>query len=87
MAPVTRSWCQDFDGGRAFYTAAGHTAASYANDFRKHLAGAIKWAAGRSDPVYSDCGATVSRTTSRSRSPARRISTSRSASTSSRTAA
>ena len=24
-----------------------------------HLAGAIKWAAGRSDPVYSDCGATV----------------------------
>jgi PKD repeat protein/type 1 glutamine amidotransferase len=54
------SWCQDFDGGRAFYTAAGHTAASYAEDnFRKHLAGAIKWAAGRSDPVYSDCGATV----------------------------
>ncbi len=25
----------------------------------KHLAGAIKWAAGGSDPVYSDCGATV----------------------------
>ena len=24
-----------------------------------HLGGAIKWAAGKSDPVYSDCGATV----------------------------
>ena len=28
---------------------------------RTHLAGAIKWAAGGSDPVYSDCGATVLR--------------------------
>ena len=25
----------------------------------KHLRGAINWAAGQSDPVYSDCGATV----------------------------
>ena len=27
--------------------------------FRSHLAGAIDWAAGVADPVYSDCGATV----------------------------
>ena len=27
--------------------------------FRSHLGGAITWAAGRSDPVFSDCGATV----------------------------
>ena len=26
---------------------------------RRHLAGAIEWTAGESDPVYSDCGATV----------------------------
>ena len=28
-------------------------------DFRKHLSGAVQWAAGKADPVYSDCGATV----------------------------
>ena len=27
--------------------------------FRKHLAGALDWAAGKADKVYSDCGATV----------------------------
>ena len=56
--PVT--WCKDFRGGRSFYTALGNTAARFCGtDFRSHLAGAIKWAAGDSDPVYSDCGATV----------------------------
>jgi cytochrome c len=56
--PVT--WCKDFRGGRSFYTALGNTAAGFSGtDFRSHLAGAIKWAAGHSDPVYSDCGATV----------------------------
>jgi type 1 glutamine amidotransferase len=35
-------------GGRAFYTAMGHTIASYADPlFRQHLAGAIRWVAGR----------------------------------------
>jgi PKD repeat protein/type 1 glutamine amidotransferase len=54
------SWCQDLDGGRAFYTALGHTADSFADgNLVRHLAGALKWAAGQSDPVYSDCGATV----------------------------
>jgi PKD repeat protein/type 1 glutamine amidotransferase len=54
------SWCKDFQGGRSFYTAAGHTAAAFAQaNLRTHLAGAIQWAAGESDPVYSDCGATV----------------------------
>jgi type 1 glutamine amidotransferase len=34
-------------GGRAFYTAMGHTIESYADPlFRRHLAGAISWAAG-----------------------------------------
>jgi PKD repeat protein/type 1 glutamine amidotransferase len=54
------AWCKDYRGGRSFYTAAGHTPSAYEDDdFRRHLAGAISWAAGRSDPVYSDCGATV----------------------------
>ena len=35
-------------GGRALYTAMGHTLESYADpQFRAHLAGAIRWAAGR----------------------------------------
>ena len=34
-------------GGRAFYTAMGHTIESYADpQFRAHVAGAIRWAAG-----------------------------------------
>ncbi|WP_328891606.1 ThuA domain-containing protein [Streptomyces sp. NBC_00316] len=56
--PVT--WCKDWEGGRSFYTALGNTAASFREgDMRSHLGGAIKWAAGQADPVYSDCGATV----------------------------
>ncbi len=54
------AWCQDVDGGRSFYTALGHDSASFAGaNIGRHLGGAIKWAAGQSDPVYSDCGATV----------------------------
>src|ERR687885_626673 len=53
-------WCKDYRGGRSFYTAGGNTAASFGESaFRDHLAGAIAWTAGVSDPVYSDCGATV----------------------------
>lgn len=41
-------WLHEFDGGRAFYTALGHTEASYTDEtFKAHLAGAINWAAGR----------------------------------------
>ena len=56
--PVT--WCKDYRGGRSFYTALGNTAGSFGEeDFRDSLAGAVRWTAGQSDPVYSDCGATV----------------------------
>jgi type 1 glutamine amidotransferase len=42
------AWYQAYDGGRAWYTAMGHTAASYAEPaFRAHLRGGILWAAGR----------------------------------------
>jgi PKD repeat protein/type 1 glutamine amidotransferase len=54
------AWCQDYQGGRSFYTAVGHTRQAFRSDtLRRHLAGAVAWAAGESDPVYSDCGATV----------------------------
>jgi cytochrome c len=54
------AWCKDYKGGRSFYTGGGHTASTFAESgFRAHLAGAIRWAAGVTDPVYSDCGATV----------------------------
>ena len=38
----------------------GNTAAAFGEaQFRAHLGGAVQWAAGKADPVYSDCGATV----------------------------
>jgi cytochrome c len=41
------AWCHDFEGGRAWYTAMGHTADSYAEPlFRAHLLGGILTAAG-----------------------------------------
>ncbi len=41
------AWHHHFDGGRSFYTGGGHTKESFAeSDFREHLAGAIRWAAG-----------------------------------------
>ena len=53
-------WCKDYRGGRSFYTALGNTAASFGESaMRSHLGGALEWTAGESDPVYSDCGATV----------------------------
>lgn len=41
------AWCHVYDGGRAFYTALGHTDASYTEPlFMEHLAGGIKWVLG-----------------------------------------
>lgn len=40
------SWYQNYDGGRAFYTALGHLPATYSDpNFRHHLFGGIYWAA------------------------------------------
>ncbi|WP_380678205.1 ThuA domain-containing protein [Salinigranum sp. GCM10025319] len=46
------AWCQHYQGGRAWYTARGHTAASFdEEDFITHILGGIYWAAGfRDDP-------------------------------------
>ncbi len=41
------AWCQEYAGGRSFYTGGGHTVESYADpEFRRHLLGGIRWAAG-----------------------------------------
>ena len=63
------AWCKRYDGGRMFYTALGHTEATYTDpDFLKHLLGGMETAAGMT--VDADCGvdpnaapvATVTRT-------------------------
>ena len=48
------AWCHDYDGGRGFYTALGHTKASYAEaNFLKHILGGIKYAIGSGRLDYS----------------------------------
>ncbi|MFE9498059.1 ThuA domain-containing protein [Streptomyces collinus] len=47
------AWCQDYRGGRAFYTGGGHTKESYADPaFRQHLLGGIRWVIG---DAQADC--------------------------------
>lgn len=65
------AWCHEVAGGRAIYTAGGHTRESYTEPlFVAHLAGAVRWAAGL-EPGY--CGptgrATPARSESRPRNP------------------
>jgi uncharacterized protein len=41
------AWCQEFDGGREFYTALGHKIEYYSDPkLRKHILGGILWAMG-----------------------------------------
>ncbi|MGW6059697.1 ThuA domain-containing protein [Streptomyces sp. NPDC055189] len=47
------AWCQDYKGGRSFYTGSGHTKESFADPaYRTHLLGGIRWATGASQ---ADC--------------------------------
>ncbi|MFD3377763.1 MULTISPECIES: ThuA domain-containing protein [unclassified Streptomyces] len=47
------AWCQEYRGGRAFYTGSGHTKESYADPAsRQHLLGGIRWAVGAAE---ADC--------------------------------
>jgi cytochrome c len=49
--PIT--WCQDYDGGRSWYTGLGHTKESYTEpEFLKTLLGGLRTAAG---VVQADC--------------------------------
>ncbi len=48
------AWYHEFDGGRAFYTALGHTKESYSEPlFLNHLLGGIKYAIGKGYLDYS----------------------------------
>ncbi|WP_205669358.1 ThuA domain-containing protein [Amycolatopsis suaedae] len=50
------SWCQNYDGGRSWFTAGGHHKEKFADPlFVKHLLGGIEWAAGAKP---GECGAT-----------------------------
>ncbi|WP_329109021.1 ThuA domain-containing protein [Micromonospora sp. NBC_01699] len=52
------SWCQNYDGGRSWYTAGGHASSSFSEPyFLNHLRGGIEWAAGA---IPGDCAATKS---------------------------
>ncbi|MFC7303390.1 ThuA domain-containing protein [Streptomyces monticola] len=47
------AWCQEYEGGRSFYTGGGHTKESYAEPaFKRHLLGGIRYAAGAAN---ADC--------------------------------
>lgn len=51
------SWCQDYDGGRSWYTGMGHTDESFSDpSFLTHLLGGIRTAAG---VEKADCAATL----------------------------
>ncbi|MFH9565214.1 ThuA domain-containing protein [Streptomyces globisporus] len=59
------SWCQNYDGGRSWFTAGGHDKAAFQEEaFVQHLLGGIQWAAGAAE---GDCTAT--RTGSFQRTP------------------
>ena len=48
------SWYHDYDGGRAFYTAMGHTHETFSEDlFLRHLAAGLKYAIGNKPLDYS----------------------------------
>jgi cytochrome c len=47
------AWCKDYQGGKSFYTALGHTEASWSEEpFLTHVQSGLEWAAGRID---GDC--------------------------------
>ncbi|WP_345458255.1 ThuA domain-containing protein [Nocardioides marinquilinus] len=51
------SWCQDYDGGRSWYTGMGHTDESFSEpQFLDHVLGGIRTAAG---VLPADCAATL----------------------------
>ncbi|MFI9756371.1 ThuA domain-containing protein [Streptomyces sp. NPDC051963] len=51
------AWCQDYEGGRSWYTGMGHEDASYQEPrFLEHLLGGIRTAAGA---VAADCNASL----------------------------
>ncbi len=45
-------WCQEFDGGRQWYTSLGHRKEDYKHpDFRRHILGGLQWVLGGQAPL------------------------------------
>ena len=45
-------WCQEFDGGRQWYTSLGHRKEDYqSHDFRRHILGGIQWVVENQRPL------------------------------------
>jgi type 1 glutamine amidotransferase len=54
------AWAHEYEGGRAWYTAGGHTDESYSEPlFRRHLLGGIRYAAGLTPPRVESVTAAV----------------------------
>lgn len=55
------AWCQEFDGGRVFYTALGHNKEDYSNPvYLAHLTEGLKWLVNKPKPDYRKAHATSS---------------------------
>ncbi len=55
------AWCQEFDGGRIFYTALGHSKEDYSNTtYLAHLLAGLKWVTDKPKPEYKKAKATSS---------------------------
>ena len=53
------AWCQEFDGGRIFYTALGHSKEDYSNPtYLAHITDALKWVVDKPKPDYKKAKAT-----------------------------
>ncbi len=47
------AWCQEFDGGKIFYTALGHSQEDYANPtYLAHILEGLKWVTDKKKPDY-----------------------------------
>ncbi|BCB76311.1 hypothetical protein GCM10022251_24860 [Phytohabitans flavus] len=71
------SWCQQYGGGRSFYTGLGHTEATYAeSNFTRMLLGAIQWTGGAQTATCTPTTNPVSGTSWRARVNSRFVTTS-----------
>ena len=53
------AWCHEFDGGRQWFTALGHSKEDYSDPlFQQHLSGGILWAIKKGKPDYSKARST-----------------------------
>lgn len=55
------AWCHEFDGGRIFYTALGHSKEDYSNTtYLAHIIEGLKWVTNKPRPDYKKAKATSS---------------------------